>query len=52
MIDMPLLRQAKNIVQLQQSASGGTDSEQTAESKTWNILHNDTVRRICSIYLL
>lgn len=36
MIDMPLLRQAKNIVQLQQhiSASGSADTEHSTDSKT------------------
>jgi len=37
MIDMPLLRQAKNIVHLQQhmSASGSADTKQSTDSQTW-----------------
>jgi len=40
MIDMPLLRQAKNIVHLQQIMSA-SDSVDTGQSKTWKMLCAD-----------
>jgi len=41
MIDMPLLRQAKNIVHLQQIVSSSADTEQSTDSNTWKMLHTN-----------